>query len=146
MITLTTHTPFHAAGPSEQEIYPHPRRMIERDINNMRDLDNCLREYVMSLGGDTTVVIYADHPIEEGEGDLQPDQSPGRQYTCLIYDSEQDLSKVQKTRHDRRLTDGSWNLVDLATYLRGQIKRNCSRAEPVPAESSGAAAPATEVP
>ena len=41
---------------------------MQNYINNMRYLDNCLRDYVASLGSGTTVMIYADHPTEEGDG------------------------------------------------------------------------------
>jgi phosphoglycerol transferase MdoB-like AlkP superfamily enzyme len=125
VITLTTHTPYKQLPAAEWEIFPHPETSGELFINNMRYLDKCLRDYVTSLGSDTTVVIYADHPTEYLDGfACDRDQGENGQYIpCLIYDSEQDLSKLQKTRNDPRSTDGSWNLLDVVSYLRKQIQR-----------------------
>jgi glucan phosphoethanolaminetransferase (alkaline phosphatase superfamily) len=125
VITLTTHTPYLLLHQSEREIYPNPTSTAEHYINNMRYLDNCLRDYITSLGGGTTVMIYADHPTQSFAG-FTSDRALDRalEYIpCLIYDSDQDLSKLQKTRDDPRATDGSWNLLDVANYLRTQIKR-----------------------
>lgn len=125
IITLTTHTPYVQVPVSEWEIYPHPRTPGEHYLNNMRYLDNCLRKYITSLGPDTTVLLYADHPTEDLDGFVcDRDLQTSKQYVpCLIYDSEQDLSKVQKTRDDPRSTDGTWNQLDVISYVRKQIKR-----------------------
>jgi sulfatase-like protein len=121
IITLTTHTPYTHL-PNEKEIFPHPDTTTQHYINNMRYLDNCLRDYITSLGSGTTVMIYADHPTEGGDGDFTPDRSLGRQFIpCYIYDTDQELSKLQKTRHDPAATDGTWNLVDVINYLRAQV-------------------------
>ena len=139
VITMTTHTPFTLLHKSEMEIYPNPTSMGERYINNMRYLDNCLREYITSLGGGTTVMIYADHPTQAFDGFTgDHDLDRGLECVpCLIYDSDQDLSKLQTTRDDPRASDGSWNLVDVANYLRGQIKRSHGQA-PVEADADKA--------
>lgn len=126
LITLTTHTPYTLLHASEMEIFPNPTTRVEHYINNMRFLDNCLRDYITSLGSGTTVMIYSDHPTEDFEG-FTCDRvlAEGIEYVpCFIYDSDQDLSKIQKTRDDPRATDGTWNLVDIANYLRGQLRRS----------------------
>lgn len=144
VITLTTHTPYVLLSKSEMEIYPNPHTTAEHYINNMRYLDNCLRDYVVRLGAGTTIMIYADHPTEAFAGftcDRELDRH--KEYIpCFIYDTDRDLSKLQKTRDDPRATNGAWNLVDVANYLRSQIKRAYG---PPPAKSE-ADKPKTDVP
>ena len=73
IITLTTHVPYtHAGGPARRKSFRTRARPCENYLNNMRYLDNCLRDYITSLGSGTTVMIYADHPTEEGDGSLRP--------------------------------------------------------------------------
>ena len=138
IITLTTHLDYSQL-PDEHEIYSQPATMVERYLNNMRYLDNCLRDYITKLGSGTTVMIYADHPTEEGNREFEPDRAAGREFIpCFIFDTDQDLSKVQKTRVDPRAGDGSWNLIDVINYLRKQVARSCEQAhatEPVPSEA-----------
>ena len=121
--------------PGEREIFPDARTTFEHYMNNMRYLDNCLRDYVAALGRGTTVMIYADHPTEGGIGDFEParDRSGAREFIpCFIYDSDEDLSKVQKTRKKNSIAfDGSLNLVDMINYVRGQINRSCESATAV---------------
>ncbi len=125
VITLTTHTPYTLLAPSEKEIFPNARTSVENYVNNMRYLDNCLRDYITSLGSGTTVMIYADHPTEVGDDQFSSDRLDGREFIpCFIYDADQDLSKVQKTRKQVLSRDGSLNLVDVINYLRGQITRS----------------------
>ncbi len=125
IITLTTHTPYNLLSRSEREIFKDPHGMAENYINNMRYLDNCLRDYVTSLGSGTTVLIYADHPTEEGS-EFAADREGAREFIpCLIYDYDQDLSAMQKTRGDLVSKDGSLNLVDVVNYLLAQVHRNC---------------------
>jgi hypothetical protein len=144
VITLTTHTPYTLLSSSQMEIFPNPVDTHEHYLNNMRYLDNCLRDYITALGNDVTVMIYADHPTELFPGFTCDRQiEPYREFIpCLIYDPQTELNKLQKTRHDPRATDGSWNLVDVANYLRTQIKRAYGR----PATQSDAAAPTAERP
>jgi phosphoglycerol transferase MdoB-like AlkP superfamily enzyme len=131
IITLTTHTPYASLKPEQQEIYPHPANIRERYINNMRYIDNCLRAYVDKLGSDTTVFLYADHPTESTSGFESDRNQQNEEYIpCLIYDADQDLAKLQQTRSDPQSTDGSWHMVDIANYLRGQITRSEPKAEP----------------
>src|SRR5262249_54258045 len=119
-------------APADYEIFKHPLTTAEHYINNMRYLDNCLRDYITALGGDTTVMIYADHPTENFDG-FPCDRNAARSLEyipCFIYDSEQPLSQLQKTRSDPRASDGTWNLADVTNYLRGQIKRSRGTAQP----------------
>jgi hypothetical protein len=125
IITLTTHTPYTMLPPSEWEIYPNPSSTLEHYMNNMRYLDNCLRDYFTALGSGTTIMLYADHPTEQGstDGDFTPDRSDGREFIpCFIYDTDRDLSKLQKTRKNPIRRDGNLNLVDMINYLRGQVE------------------------
>jgi hypothetical protein len=136
VITLTTHTPYTLLTAGDKQIFPDARTTFENYMNNMRYLDNCLRDYITALGRGTTVMIYADHPTEEGfEFMPDRDRSGAREFIpCFIYDTDQDLSNVQKTRGKTVATDGSLNLVDMINYLRGQVQRSC---DPVEAEGAG---------
>ena len=49
IITLTTHTPYTLIPSTEREIYAKPQSMAQDYLNNMRYLDNLLREYIGSL-------------------------------------------------------------------------------------------------
>jgi hypothetical protein len=125
IITLTTHVPYRQLAANEMEIFPRPRTTVQNYINNMRYLDNCLRDFIVSLGSGVTVMIYADHPTEDGEGDFSPDRSGAREYIpCFIYDSDQNLADLQKTRKESLAYDGSLNLVDVVNYLRHQIEKS----------------------
>jgi glucan phosphoethanolaminetransferase (alkaline phosphatase superfamily) len=129
VITLTTHTPYTLLDKSEMEIYPDPSSTVEHYVNNMRYLDSSLRDYITSLGRGTTVVIYADHPTEDFEGFVcDRELEVNKQFIpFFIYDTDQDLSQLQQTRDNPESTNGTWNLVDVANYLRGQIKRSRGR-------------------
>lgn len=123
VITLTTHIPYRQLTADEMEIYQHPRSTVQNYVNNMRYLDNCLRDYITSLGSGTTIVIYGDHPTELGEDDFAPDRTGAREYVpVFIYDTSRDLAKLQKTRDDPMSTNGELNLVDIITYLRHQVE------------------------
>jgi hypothetical protein len=138
IVTLTTHVPYKLLADHEKEIYPHARTTVQNYLNNMRYLNNCLRDYIASLGSGTTVMIYADHPTEEGDGTFTPDRSGGREFIpCFIYDSDQNLSHLQKTRGQPIATDGTLNLVDMINYLRAQVMRNYGQepAKEQPAEN-----------
>ena len=57
------------------------------------------------------------------------DRSDGREFVpCFIYDSDQDLSRLQKTRGEPIATDGTLNTVDAINYLRAQTMRNFGQA------------------
>ncbi len=125
VITLTTHTPYTQLPPNEHELFGNATSTSERYFNNMRYLDNCLRGYITSLGEGVTVVIYADHPTEHFEGFVcDRDLKREMQFVpCFIFDTDQDLSKLQKTRNQAITTDGTLNLVDVINYVRGQVTR-----------------------
>jgi hypothetical protein len=104
--------------PQEKQIFPHPANIAEDFMNNMRYLDDCLREYVTALGSGTTIFLYADHPTEVSHDDFERDRVGGREFIpCMIYDSDQDLSLVQKTRDDPDVVDGSLNQIDIVNEL-----------------------------
>ncbi|MBI3837570.1 MAG: sulfatase-like hydrolase/transferase [Planctomycetia bacterium] len=136
VITLTTHFPYTLLARHETEIFPDARNTYQNYMNNMRYLDNCLRDYIIALGSGTTVMIYADHPTEDGYEDFTPDRdrAGAREFIpCFIYDTDEELSKIQQTRSDPIATDGSLNLADMINYLRGQMMRSCKPAEAAPA-------------
>lgn len=142
VITLTTHAPYAGLAVDEQEIYPQPKSLNERYLNNLRYADSCLRDYIAKLGPGTTVVIYADHPTEAATGfNHDCDPQTGEEYVpVIIYDTDQDLSQVQKTRSDPRSTDGTWHLVDVVNYLRTQIKNSgTANSRTAPAAETSAA-------
>jgi phosphoglycerol transferase MdoB-like AlkP superfamily enzyme len=130
VITYTTHTPYTQLPRDRNEIYPNPQTTAERYLNSMRYFDNCLRDYVTALGSGTTLFLYSDHPTELFDGYTSDrDIRRGLEFIpCLIYDSDRNLRTLQRTRDDAISTDGSLNLVDVANYLRNQVKRNCDRA------------------
>lgn len=67
-------------------------------------------------------MIYADHPTEEGDATFTPDRSGGREFVpCFLYDSDQDLRKLQNTRRQAIATSGELNLVDVSNYPRAQV-------------------------
>src|SRR5262249_2808204 len=70
IISLTTHIPYTQLPPGEMQIFPHPRSTVQNYINNMRYLDNCVRDYITALGSGATVFVYADHPTEQGNGNF----------------------------------------------------------------------------
>jgi phosphoglycerol transferase MdoB-like AlkP superfamily enzyme len=136
VITLTTHTPYTLMSPREREIFMNPSTTVEHYINNMRYLDNCLRDYITALGRGTTVVLYADHAMERGDQRFQPDKAgQGIEHIpCFIYDTDEDLSKRQKTRNQPIAKNGDLNLVDVINYVRGQVEK--SHASGAPAANS----------
>ena len=135
VITLTTHTPYQQLTGGPDYPYPHPTTTSERFLNNMRYLDNCLRDYITSLGKGVTVLLYADHPTEQFEGYVADrDVHQNHEYVpVFIYDTDQDLAKLQKTRNDPQATDGMLKLLDVINYVRGQVKRQCEPSVAQPA-------------
>lgn len=122
VITLTSHTPYVFLKANDREVVPHPSDAVDRYFNHMRYVDNCLRDYFTSLGKHVTVVLYSDHPTEEGKDDFQPARVGPVQYVpVFVYDSDRNLAELQKTRASRAL-DGSLNIVDFVGYLRSQIE------------------------
>lgn len=122
LITLTTHTPYTLVSSTEREIYAKPQSMAQDYLNNMRYLDNLLRDYVGPLK-DATVVIYSDHSADpavapefkacwEGQQEFVP---------CFIYNTDEDLGAQQRTRGRPIATDGTLTLLDVSTFLRNQV-------------------------
>ena len=122
VITLTSHTPYQFLRPDEQQIVPGATALWPRFLNSMRFLDNCLRDYVTSLGDEVTVVIYGDHPTERRFTELPADRDGAKEFVpLLIYDARVDLSARQRTRDLPVATDGSLNFLDGVNYVRAQI-------------------------
>ena len=122
LITLSTHTPYKLLGPADREIFPKPQTMAQDYLNNMRYLDNLLRDYVGALKS-ATVVIYSDHPADPATApDFRPDTEGSREFVpCLIYDTDSDLGEMQRTRDLPLASDGSLTLLDISSFLRSQI-------------------------
>ena len=87
IITLTSHTPYEFVVPTDDSPCPDPANIAERYFNHMRYLDDCLRDYVMSLPKHTTVVIYGDHSAgaSVATADFSPDRVGNAEYVpCFI--------------------------------------------------------------
>jgi phosphoglycerol transferase MdoB-like AlkP superfamily enzyme len=136
IITLTTHTPYTLLG-GEREIFSSPQTIAQNYLNNMRYLDNQLRDFIGSLTS-ATVVIYSDHPADPAVApEFAPDCRGQREFVpCLIYDTESDLAAIQRTRDQSIAEDGSLTLLDICTYLRNQIAVSNGHA-PLAASQSG---------
>src|SRR5205823_6464774 len=119
------HTPFNYLLPADKKIFLDARTRGENYINNMRYLDDCLRDYIAPLT-DATVMLYADHPPESdvSQGDYRPARENGKEFIpCFIYDTDQNLAELQKTRDKSISQDGQLTLLDMITYLRGQVEK-----------------------
>jgi arylsulfatase A-like enzyme len=122
IITLTSHTPFIYVTPQADYPYPHPANKAESYFNSMRYLDDCLKEYIMSLPNHTTVVIYGDHCTEVETANFASDRGDNAEYVpCFIYDSDRDLAEEQRTRNEPISINGELNLLDVSTYLRNRV-------------------------
>jgi len=144
IITLTSHTPFIYVTPRPDYPCPRPVSKAESYFNSMRYLDDCLKEYVMSLPKHTTVVIYGDHCTEVETADFASDRGDNTEFVpCFIYDSDRDLAEEQRTRHEPISVDGTLNLLDISTYLRNRITavHAVTRSEGQPAEVDPQPAP-----
>ena len=122
IITLTSHTPYMYTPARPDDPYPRPANKEERYFNHMRYLDDCLREYIMSLPKHTTVVIYGDHCTEVEYASFKSDRVDNAEYVpCFIYDTDRDLAAEQLTRNEPIANDGQLNLVDVSNYVRDRI-------------------------
>ena len=122
IITLTSHTPFNYVTPLPDSPYPRPANKAEWYFNSMRYLDDCLREYVMSLPRHTTLVIYGDHCTDVETADFSSDRGDNSEFVpCFIYDTDRDLREEQRTRDEPISISGDLNLLDISTYLRNRI-------------------------
>ncbi|HEX4143233.1 MAG TPA: sulfatase-like hydrolase/transferase [Pirellulales bacterium] len=122
IITLTSHTPFNYVATDENSLYPRPANKAEWYFNSMRYLDDCLKEYVMSLPSHTTLVLYGDHCTDVETADFASDRGDNTEFVpCFIYDTDRNLAEEQRTRDDPISIDGTLNLLDISTYLRNRI-------------------------
>jgi hypothetical protein len=112
--------------------------MAQHYLNNMRYLDNQLRDYIGSLSS-ATVVIYSDHPADQAMApEFTPDIRGAREFVpCLIYDTDTDLAAVQRSRDQPLAEDGSLTLLDICTYLRNQVAASNGHASLEAGESGG---------
>jgi len=123
-ITLDTHAPFQQLSPGEMEIFPQPASAVERYLNALRYLDNCLRRFVADLPEGTTLVLYGDHTAAFSTDVFQSDVVAGIDYVeCLIFKKGVDLTGLQKTRDTAIAVDGRLNLLDMLNYLRSSVEK-----------------------
>lgn len=122
IITLTTHTPYTLLDATEREINSSPQTIAHHYLNNMRYLDNQLRDYFAAIGP-ATVLIYSDHPADPAVAPgFKPDSRDRKEFVpCLIADTELDLGALQRTRDQDIALDGTLNLVDISSFLRAQF-------------------------
>jgi hypothetical protein len=122
IITLTTHTPYTLIPTTEREVFARPQSMAEDYLNNMRYLDNLLRDYLGSLKS-ATVVIYSDHSADPAMApEFKPHWDGLQEFVpCFIYNTDEDLGAQQRTRGQPIATDGTLTLLDITTFLRGQV-------------------------
>ena len=122
VITMTTHTPYMLLNGVEREIVATPQTMAHHYLNNMRYLDNSLRDYIGSLGS-ATVMIYSDHPADPAvaPGFIPDCQARRECVPCLIFDTESDLGPLQRSRDQAIAIDGSLTLLDISSFLRAQV-------------------------
>jgi hypothetical protein len=125
IITLTSHTPYTFLAADENLFISNPTNGVERYFNHIHYVDDCLRDYITSLGKGVTVVIYADHPTEEGHGNFKPSRVGAEEFVpVFIYDTDRDLSKLQKTRDSDLALGGTLRMIDISAYLRNQLQAN----------------------
>ena len=122
IITLATHTPYTLIPSTEREMFANPQSMAQDYLNNMRYLDNLLRDYLGSLKS-ATVVIYSDHSADPAVApEFQPHWDGQKEFVpCFIYNTDEDLAAQQRTRGQPIATDGTLTLLDITTFLRAQV-------------------------
>jgi len=122
IITLTTHTPYTMTPTTEREVFAKPQSMAQDYLNNMRYLDNLLRDYLGGLQS-ATVVIYSDHSADPAVGpEFKPHWDGQQEFVpCFIYNTDEDLGAQQRTRGQPIAADGTLTLLDITTFLRGQV-------------------------
>jgi phosphoglycerol transferase MdoB-like AlkP superfamily enzyme len=136
-ITLDTHTPYNLLEDSEMEVFPRPTNQVEKYLNSIRYLDNCLRDFITRLPEGTTVVLYGDHTASIRSDIFASDIVEGMEYVgCMIYQKGNDLSRFQQSRSQAVSTNGLFNLLDILSYVRHSVAASNK-------DSSSAAAPAS---
>ena len=139
-ITLDTHAPFKQLDPSEMQLFAKPRNEVERYLNSLRYLDNCLRDFVTGLPPGTVVVLYGDHTTSMQADEFHSDVADGKEYVgCLLYEQGSDLASAQQTRSQPIATEGSLNLLDVMSYLRHCVEAGDQAIEPVTVQTRAAA-------
>jgi phosphoglycerol transferase MdoB-like AlkP superfamily enzyme len=126
VITLDTHFPFTQISPSEMRVYPRPENEAQRYLNSLRHLDNCLRSLIRGAPDGVTFVLYGDHTASLDAAEFHSDVVAGREFVpCLIFQKGRDLASNQSGRSLEITTNGSFNILDVISYLRssaGQAK------------------------
>jgi hypothetical protein len=118
-VTLDTHTPFQQLQPTEMELFSKPQNSVERYINALHYLDDCLHDFFQQLPPGTTLVLYGDHTASINSDLFQSDVSNGKEYIpCLIHQTGTNLALLQQTRTNSVSTNGTLNLLDIMSYLR----------------------------
>jgi hypothetical protein len=122
-ITLDTHSPYLQLSPDEMELFPAPSNEAERYLNALRYLDKCLKEFVAQLPPGTTLLMYGDHTTSLVSEEFTSDVVDGKEYVaCYICKKGSDLAQIQRTRQQSIATDGSFNVLDVMSYLRHSIE------------------------
>lgn len=146
IITLTTHTPYTLIPTTEREIFAKPQSMAQDYLNNMRYLDNLLRDYIGSLKT-ATVVIYSDHSADPAVApEFKPHWDGQNEFVpCFIYNTDEDLGSQRRTRGQPIASDGTLTLLDITTFLRGLVAagHGAAMAESAVASNSMPSASAT---
>jgi phosphoglycerol transferase MdoB-like AlkP superfamily enzyme len=125
VVTVGSHLPFNTLHDSEKEIFPNSLDVNENYFNSVRHVDNMLRNYIVSLPANTTVVIYGDHTAPISYPGYQTDRSGQfHRVPYLIYNVGQNIARSQRTRGQEVATSGQLTLTDMANYLRAQVVRS----------------------
>lgn len=129
IITFTSHGPFNRLPAERQELFPHPASQVEAYLNSMRYVDRVLESYLQALPQGTTLVLYGDHG--SGVYGYVSGQDSEERVPWLIHCKGQNMAPWQQTRHSRLARSGELGLLDLATYLHGNLQRSSGAARGV---------------
>ncbi len=125
VVTVGSHAPFDMVRDSEKEIFSNSTDSNENYFNSIRYVDNSLRNYIVSLPVNTTVVLYGDHTAPISYDGYTTDRSGNFHHVpCLIYNVGQDIASLQRTRGHDVATSGELTLTDMANYLRAQVAQS----------------------
>ena len=137
VITLTSHSPYAFLHKKDDLFIREPKSIVDRYFNHIHYVDACLRDYVTALGSNATVLIYADHPTEVGQGDFSPSrESTGEYVPVFIYNANQNLAELQRTRNTIARS-GDLKMLDISSYLRNQVATSPRRSDQ-PVDASNA--------
>lgn len=125
IVTTTSHWPWHNLHDSEKEIFPKSTAEVENYCNAFRSFDHTLCDYMMTLPPRTTVVIYGDHTSRIKFRNIVADWHGTTHFVpCWVYVVGENLAAQQRTRNSPVARDGSLTLLDLANYIRSQVRRS----------------------